>query len=76
MCAFVGSAQPNREDKREYKTMPFSTNRTLMKPNSNIHYKGLNSFTLYSLMGRYAERNEFLMYTYLKNILIDREYLQ
>lgn len=56
--------------------MPFSDNRVLMKPNSNINYKGLNSFTLYSLMGKYAERNEFVMYTYLKNILIDREYLQ
>ena len=55
--------------------MPFSDNRTFMKPNSNIRYTGLNSFTLYSLMGKYAERNEFLMYTYLKNILIEREYL-
>ena len=56
--------------------MPYSDNRVLMRPNSNIAYKTLNSFTLYSLMGRYAERGEHLMYTYLKNILIERKYIE
>ena len=56
--------------------MPYSDNRVLKRPNSNIAYKTLNSFTLYSLMGRYAEQSEHLMYTYLKNILIERGYLQ
>ena len=56
--------------------MPYSTERVLKRPNSNIAYKTLNSFTLYSLMGRYAEQGEHLMYTYLKNILIERNYLE
>ena len=56
--------------------MPYSDSRILKRPNSNIAYKTLNSFTLYSLMGKYAEQGEHLMYTYLKNILIEREYLQ
>lgn len=56
--------------------MPFSTNRVLKRPNSNIAYKTLNSFTLYSLMGKYASDSEHLMYTYLKNILIERNYLE
>ena len=56
-------------------TMPYSNSRVLKRPNSNIAYKTLNSFTLYSLMGKYAERGEHLMYTYLKNILIERGYL-
>ena len=56
--------------------MPYNDGRLLKRPNSNIAYKTLNSFTLYSLMGRYAEDGEHLMYTYLKNILIDRGYLQ
>ena len=55
--------------------MPYSTNRVLKRPNSNIAYRTLNSFTLYSLMGKYAERGEHLLYTYLKNILIERNYL-
>ena len=56
--------------------MPYSDNRVLKRPNGWIAYKTLNSFTLYSLMGRYAEQGEHLMYTYLKNILIERGYLQ
>ncbi len=55
--------------------MPFTDKRVFMRPNSNIAYKTLNSFTLYSLMGRYAERSEIIMYNYLKNILIERGYL-
>ena len=55
--------------------MPYSDNRVFMRPNSNIAYKTLNSFTLYSLMGRYADEGEWLMYTYLKNILFERGYL-
>ena len=56
--------------------MPYSDNRLLKRPNSNIAYKTLNSFTLYSLMARYAEQGEHLMYTYLKNILIERKYIE
>lgn len=55
--------------------MPFTDNRVFKRPNSNIHYKGLNSFTLYSLMGRYADQGEIIMYNYLKNILLERGYL-
>jgi len=55
--------------------MPFTDKRDFKRPNSNIHFKGLNSFTLYSLMGRYAEQSEIIMYNYLKNILIERGYL-
>ena len=55
--------------------MPFTDKRVFKRPNSNIHYKGLNSFTLYSLMGRYADQGEIIMYNYLKNILIERGYL-
>ncbi len=55
--------------------MPFTDKRVFKRPNSNIAYKTLNSFTLYSLMGRYAEESEIIMYNYLKNILIKRGYL-
>ncbi len=55
--------------------MPFTDKRVFKRPNSNIAYKTLNSFTLYSLMGRYAEESEIIMYNYLKNILIERGYL-
>ena len=55
--------------------MPFADKRVFKRPNSNIAYKTLNSFTLYSLMGRYADQGEIIMYTYLKNILIERGYL-
>ena len=55
--------------------MPYADSRVLKRPNSNIAYKTLNSFTLYSLMGKYAADGEHLMYTYLKNILLERGYL-
>lgn len=55
--------------------MPYSDNRVLKRPNGWIAYRTLNSFTLYSLMGKYAEQGEHLMYTYLKNILFERGYL-
>jgi len=56
--------------------MPYSDNRQLKRPNGWIAYETLNSFTLYSLMARYAEQGEHLMYNYLKKILIDRKYLE
>tara|TARA_R110002126_G_scaffold53549_4_gene145363 strand:- start:894 stop:1064 length:171 start_codon:yes stop_codon:yes gene_type:complete len=40
-----------------------------------IHYRGLNSFTLYQLMGTYQEREETILEDHIREILTERKYL-
>lgn len=52
---------------------PETKPRVFKRP--QIHYKGLNSYTLYQLMGTYQGEGEIILENHIRAILMERNYL-